>query len=149
MPRSRDPSGLEASAKARKRPPFGFVLDALAPLGPSTRSMFGCTAVYLGEKIVLALRDKGDADSGVWIATDRAHHPALRDELPSLRRIEVFGPGESHWRMLPADHPRFEDDALRVCALLRAGDPRIGRVPAPRKRPAASQRPPRAAPRTR
>jgi len=148
MPRSRDRSGLEASAKAPRRPPFSFVLDALAPLGPSSRPMFGCTALYLGEKIVLVLRDKGDADSGVWIATDRAHHPALRAELPSLRRIERFGSGESHWQMLPADHPRFEEDALRVCALLRAGDLRIGRVPAP-KRPAASPRPPPAAPRKR
>ena len=41
--------------KQRKAVPHEFVLDAIAPLSPSTRSMFGCLAVYVQDKIVLIL----------------------------------------------------------------------------------------------
>ena len=53
--------------KQRKAVPHEFVLDAIAPLSPETRSMFGCLAVYVQDKIVLILRDKrdGTADNGV------------------------------------------------------------------------------------
>ncbi|MFO0625008.1 MAG: hypothetical protein U0325_05270 [Polyangiales bacterium] len=130
MPRPRDLSGLDAPVKPAKKVPFGFVLDELAPCAPTTRPMFGCTAVYVGAKIVLILRDKDDADSGVWVATAREHHDALRGEIPSLRSIAIFGPGESNWQNIPHDDPRFEDDVLWVCASIVAGDTRIGRVPA-------------------
>ena len=55
------------AAKPRKVIPHAFVLEALAPLAPETRLMFGCLAVYVGDQIVLALRDKGDhtADNSV------------------------------------------------------------------------------------
>jgi hypothetical protein len=55
------------TVKPRKVTPHAFVLEALAPLAPETRMMFGCLAVYVGDQIVLALRDKGDhlADNGV------------------------------------------------------------------------------------
>src|SRR5262249_21294422 len=49
-----------AVAKPRKRVPHEFVLEALAELEPRTNPMFGCLAVYVGEKIVLILRDKRD-----------------------------------------------------------------------------------------
>ncbi len=62
--------------KQRKAVPHEFVLDAIAPLSPETRSMFGCLAVYVQDKIVLILRDKreGAADNGVWLATTEEHH---------------------------------------------------------------------------
>lgn len=116
--------------------PFDFVLEALAPVNPVTRPMFGCTAVYVGERIVLILRKKaGDThDSGVWVATTEAHHASLREELPSLRSIAIFGDGVTGWQNLPETADDFEESALRACALVRAGDPRIGKVPA-KKRP--------------
>jgi hypothetical protein len=43
--------------KQRKAIPHEFVLDAMAPLSPETRSMFGCLAVYVQDKIVFVLRD--------------------------------------------------------------------------------------------
>jgi hypothetical protein len=134
MPRPRDLSGLDAPVKPAKKIPFSFVLDELAALHPTTRPMFGCTSVYVGPRIVLILRDKGDDDSGVWVATERAHHDALRGEIPSLRSIAIFGPGESNWQCIPQDDPRFEDDVLQVCAGVLAGDTRIGRVPAVKKK---------------
>ena len=43
--------------------------------------MFGCTAIYVADKIMLILRDRPDetADNGVWLATTAQHHePAPR-----------------------------------------------------------------------
>ncbi|WP_437577300.1 hypothetical protein [Sorangium sp. So ce887] len=127
------------AARKRQAVPHEFVLEALAPLGPVTRPMFGCVAVYVGEKIVLILRDKPapSQDNGVWLATTEEHHAALRAEFPGMRSIEVLGEGVTGWQMIPADAPDFEEAALLACALIRAGDPRIGKVPgARRKRPA-------------
>jgi hypothetical protein len=121
--------------KRAKSPPFPFVLDALEPEGPTTRPMFGCLAVYVEDKIVLALRDKagGDSDNGVWLATTAEHHTSLRAELPSLRSIPVLGPGVTGWQVLPSDSPDFEDEVLRAVELIRARDPRIGKVPKARR----------------
>lgn len=137
-PRSDEPDSLFAIAK-RRPVPFEFVLDELAALEPVTRSMFGATAVYIDEKIVFLLRDKGrDADDGVWVCTDFEHHVSLRRELPSLRSIEVFGTsGATRWQILPSDADDFEDSVLLACKLARARDPRLGRTPKP-KRPRVS-----------
>lgn len=124
------------AARKRKPVPHEFVLDALAPLGPETRPMFGCVAVYVEDKIVLILRDKPAPaqDNGVWLATTEEHHAALRPEFPSMRSIEVLGSGVTGWQVLPADAPDFEEAALRACALIEAGDPRIGKVPGERRK---------------
>ena len=122
-------------AKETKRIPFDFVLDELGSLDFETKPLFGCTAVYVGERIVLALRDKraGDGDDGVWIATTTPHHEALRPLLPSMRSIGVLGSGVTGWQVLPSASPTFEEDVLAACALIRAGDPRIGKIPAPKR----------------
>jgi hypothetical protein len=125
------------SQVTRRRVPYDFVLEAIAELGPATRPMFGCTAVYVEEKIVFILRDRPSSpkDNGVWVATTAEHHASLRRELPSLRSITVFGSaGETGWQVLPADDDRFEEHALRACDLVLAGDPRIGKTPKPRRR---------------
>ena len=128
MIRRRHPDDLFAVRKT-KAIPFEFVLDELAGVEPWTRPMFGCTAVYVEEKIVFILRDKKDRGDGVWIATTKEHHISLRRELPNLRSITVFGVGESGWQVLPVDAEDFEESVLLACALVRAGDPRIGKVP--------------------
>lgn len=121
------------AVKQRKPVPHEFVLEALAPLSPQTRAMFGCLAVYLGDKIVLILRDKDKpgqtADNGVWLATTREHHQSLRRDFPNMRSIQVLGKKETGWQVLPADVESFEEAALRACDLVLAGDPRIGKLP--------------------
>ena len=99
--------------KRRKPVPHEFVLEALFARQPRTRPMFGCLAVYVGEKIVLILRDRptSKADNGVWLATTPV----------------------TDWQVLPADTPDFEESALRACELVLAGDPRVGKIPS-RKR---------------
>ena len=122
--------------RPKKPVPFAFVLDALAPLAPRTRPMFGCLAVYVREKIVLILRDKQGAhpDNGVWLATTCGHHESLRAEFPSMRSIQVLGKDVTGWQVLRADAPNFEESVLHACGLIAANDPRIGKIPKPRRR---------------
>ena len=138
---------VEILGAPKRQQPFAFVLDELDALEPSTRPMFGCTAIYLGERIIAVLRERPTAtdDNGVWLATTREHHESLRAELPSLRSIGVLaGGGVTGWQNLPADGADFEDEVLRACALVRAGDPRIGKIPKRRtpspKKPARRKR---------
>jgi hypothetical protein len=125
--------------KKRKAVPYEFVLEALSPLSPRTNPMFGCLAVYVGEKIVLILRDRNTnkADNGVWLATTIEHHESLQREFLNMRSIQMFGKEVTGWQVLPADAPDFEEMALRACELVIAGDPRIGKVPGTRRRSAA------------
>jgi hypothetical protein len=135
--RKRDPDALFATKRAARKVPFDFVLDELADLAPWTRPMFGCTAVYVDERIVFILREKAgaDSDNGVWIATTREHHASLRRELPSLRSIEVLAGGrETGWQVLPSEADDFEQGVLRACALVLARDVRIGKVPERRRK---------------
>lgn len=120
----------------RKAVPHEFVLDAMASLSPETRPMFGCLAVYVGNKIVCVLRDKRDGtadDDGMWLATTVEHHESLRQDFPTMRSIRVLGKDVTGWQVLPASTPDFEEAAFRACEFIIAGDPRIGKVPASRR----------------
>ena len=150
-PRSKDrhsAAGEIVAGKRRKSPPHEFVLDALAPMAPTTRAMFGCLAIYIEEKIVMILRDRSDwpEDNGVWLATTAEHHASLLREFPRMRSIRLLGYETTHWQVLPADAPEFEHMALRACELIHARDPRIGKIPKSRragKSRAAKNRSPR------
>lgn len=128
--------------RPRSTIPHEFVLDALAPVTPWTRPMFGCTAIYVGEKIVLILRQKPtyERDNGVWLATTHEHHESLRDDFPNMRSIELLGEPVSNWQVLPTDAPDFEESAMRACELVLAGDPRIGKIPGRRRTSKAKPR---------
>jgi len=121
-----------------KKIPFEFILEALLPLNPRVNPMFGAFAVYVGEKIVLALRNKENHEeaNGVWIATKSEYHSSLRKILPSMRSIYLLSDGkaETEWQMIPADADDFETSAMKVCELILRGDERIGRIPKPRKK---------------
>jgi hypothetical protein len=111
--------------------PFDFIFDHLIRVKPYTKPMFGCTSVYVDDKIVFVLRQKnGDRnDNGVWIATTVEHHESLSEEFPSMRSIRVFGKGPTGWQVLPEESPDFEESVIRACELVVARDPRIGKVP--------------------
>ena len=111
--------------------PFDFVLEELFSLHPRTKPMFGCTSVYVGEKIVFILRQKENPqkDDGVWLATTHDHHESLKKDFPSMRSISVFGPGPTGWQVLPAESRDFEASVLKACDFVRRGDPRIGKIP--------------------
>jgi hypothetical protein len=124
-----------ASVKQRRSVPHQFVLDALSALSPETRPMFGCVAVYVGDKIMFALRDKQEhpADNGVWLATTKEHHDSLRQEFPNMRSIGVLGKNVTGWQILPADSLDFEEAALHACEMIIAKDSRIGKIPPARR----------------
>ncbi len=76
-------------------PPYQFILEALAALEPEVRPMFSGFAVYVGEKIVLMLRDspKQPKDNGVWLVfseTANLADPGIRQDFPSLRLIDLL-----------------------------------------------------------
>jgi hypothetical protein len=137
LTRRQAPDDSLFAVKRIKTVPYAFVLDAIAALSPETRPFFGCLAVYVGDKIVLVLREKNNAtaDNGVWLATTEEHHGSLRREFPNMRSIGLLGRDVTHWQILPADAPDFEEAALRACELIVARDPRIGKVPKSRQRP--------------
>lgn len=122
---------ITAIVKKSKPMPFSFVLEALEEIGPVTKPMFGCLAIYYGNKIVMILRDRNDSqvDNGVWLATTGEHHASLQKEFPIMRSIVIFGPGPTGWQNLPADSEDFEDSVLRACELVINGDIRIGKIP--------------------
>jgi hypothetical protein len=69
----------------------------------------------------------------VWLATTIEHHESLRREFPNMRSIGVLGTAVTGWQNLPSDAPDFEESALHACELVIAGDPRIGKIPKPKK----------------
>ena len=130
-----------------KRPAyFAFVLEELESsrlaFRVHTRPMFGCLAVYVGEKIVFVLRRKQNPktlrDDGIWIATQPEHNESLLQDFPLLRRIEMFqAMGQkvfTGWLNLPEHEEYFEETALALCRRVIEGDPRIGKVPSSRSK---------------
>lgn len=122
----------------RKSAPYPFILEALTPLEPEVRPMFSGFAVYLGDKMVLMLREspKQPEDNGVWLVFSevaKLTDAGTRRDFPSLRTIELLGGKIDHWRLIPADSPTFESEALHACELLLKHDVRFGRIPQSRQ----------------
>jgi len=117
--------------------PFDFVLEQLFSMEPHTRPMFGCQAIYVGDKIMMILRNKAgehEDDNGIWISTKTEHHATLKKIFPSMRSIQVLGNGATNWQILPAEADDFEESAIKVCGLILKGDSRIGNIPKARKK---------------
>ena len=115
--------------------PFDFVLDELESMNPVVGRMFGSFSIYIDDKIIFILRERDSSpeDNGMWIATTAEHHETLQKDLPSMRSIALFGPGPTGWQIIPFESDDFDRDVLKACALVRRRDPRIGKIPA-RKR---------------
>ena len=129
---------MPPASKSKRKVPHAFVLEALAALHPEVRPMFSGFAVYVGNRLLLMLRDslKTPQDNGVWLVLAEGMDPAdagLRRELPSLRSIETLGGKIAHWLLIPSDGDDFEGVALRACELILRGDRRLGRVPKSRR----------------
>lgn len=138
--------GITGPAKPKRRSvPYPFIVEALAPLEPEVRPMFSGFAVYVGEKIVLMLRDsqKQPEDNGAWLVFSESADladPRIRHDFPSLRLINLLGGKIAHWRLIPADSASFESEALHACELLLKHDVRFGRIPQSRQTRTARQR---------
>jgi hypothetical protein len=125
-----------AKCHMKHKIPFDFVLEELDRVHPRVRPMFGCYAIYVGEKMVLMLRQRKDhpSDNGVWLATPHEHHESLKKEFPCMRSVRLLGAAETVWQNIPADTDDFETLVLKVCGLIIKGDRRIGKIPKPKKK---------------
>lgn len=116
-----------------KKIPFDFIPDYLFQLAPKIKPMFGCHALYIGEKIFLILRDRKDHPeaNGIWIATSSEHHKSLKKEISSLQTIDILseGKGETNWQMISKENDDFENAACKICDMILRGDERIGKIP--------------------
>ena len=122
---------------SKKSIPFDFVFEYLEPLPYTVKPFFGCHGVYVGNKIVLILRERADhtESNGVWMATVHEHHSSLKKIFPSMQSVTVLnnGEGETAWQMIPVSANDFESSVLELCQMIRRKDERIGRVPKKRK----------------
>lgn len=120
--------------KAKPAIPFQFVLENLSRLDFTVKAFFGCHSIYVGDKIVLTLRQKKahPRDNGVWVPTSVEHHESLRGVFPNMRGIGVFGKA-GNWQILPLDANDFEESVNKICELIIKNDLRIGRIPAKKK----------------
>jgi len=117
--------------KTGKVIPFDFIIDALYTLQPVTKSMFGTTAVYVSDKMVLALKDnkKDTHTNGVWVAAEQEYHHELTRLIPSLSTFEIYGIKTKNWLLLPSSSNEFEKEATIICELIKRRDKRIGKQP--------------------
>ena len=122
---------MTKQTRTKKPLPFRFVLDELEARQPLVKPMFGCHAIYLGEKLVLFLcdSDKWAEQKGLWLPTTPEHYANLAQEFASARPLMQDKVNKSPWLLLPVSAPDFEAQALRACELILQGDPRIGRIP--------------------
>jgi len=120
----------------KQKIPFEFVLEELDRMHPRVRPMFGCYAIYVGEKLVLILRQRKDHeyDNGVWLAIPHEHHPTMKKEFPCLRSVRLLGTVETVWQNIPVEDDDFETLVLKACGLILKGDLRIGKIPKPKKK---------------
>ena len=114
----------------KPRFPFPFVIDELISLRPTIKNIFGSTNVYLGEKLLLSLRDSPThpGTNGIWIYTSAEHLESLAREFPGLPRRQLWRSGKNAWVVLASRLEEFEEYAFTACELILKGDQRIGRL---------------------
>ena len=110
--------------------PFPFVLDELFSLRPTVKRVFGFTYLYLGERLLCALRDskQKSGSNGIWLFTTTEHLESLGREFPELSRRYHWRSGKKAWVILPSKLGEFEEYAFKACELILNGDRRIGRI---------------------
>jgi hypothetical protein len=124
-----------ASTSMKSKIPFAFVLEELDRIQPRVKPMFGCYAIYVGEKMILILRQRNEHtdDNGVWLAALHDHHPSLKKDFPCMRSVRLLGSAESVWQNIPAEEDDFEELVLKACRFILKGDVRIGKIPKKKK----------------
>jgi hypothetical protein len=124
--------------KTKKLPPYSFVLDELGDIVTGIKPMFGAFGVYRDHQILMILRkkEKFDNDTGIWLGVVDGAQDSLKKVIPELRDLQMFGTSPTAWQVLGEDIETFEEAALKICELIRKKDPRIGRTPKSKLKPA-------------
>lgn len=121
--------------KIKKQLPYDFIFDELEGTDYLVKPMFGGHAVYVGEKIVLILNNKErlKEDMGIWVCIPDEFTQEMKTEFPQLKGVSFFEDENSAWQCLREKETDFEPLALEFCKMIKRGDPRIGRIPKPKK----------------
>jgi hypothetical protein len=121
---------MKNTPPAKRQDPFPFVLQELLPIRPVVKRMFGFTHVYLGERLLLSLRQsaKRPATNGMWLYTTVEHLESLGREFPELPRRCLWRSGKNAWVILSSRLESFEEYAYTACELILRGDRRVGRA---------------------
>jgi hypothetical protein len=121
---------MKEAPRTKKKAPFGFAMEELDALSPTTKPMFGGFIVYIGEKMTLFLYDqeKWPNFKGVSLATTPEHYRSLAQEFSSTRVAELQKIGKHPWLLIPSSAVDFEEQVLKACEMILNGDPRIGRA---------------------
>jgi hypothetical protein len=100
----------------------GLVADLMEEPSLVVGTWFGFVTCFVHGRFMLALADKRPPWRGLLVPTERAHHAALRAEVPELAVHPVLG----KWLYLRDSAAAFDESAEKLVALARADDPRIG-----------------------
>jgi hypothetical protein len=115
--------------------PFEFILDYLNKNNVRIKPMFGCFAVYVGNKLVFLLRDRKEKTelNGVWLASSVEKIESLSLEFPIAdREVKLVESKKSSgtWLLIPKDNREFEEAVIKACEMVACGDDRIGKITA-------------------
>jgi hypothetical protein len=114
-----------------KRPiPYEFVTDYLTSLPIIIKPMFGCYIIYLGNKMILFLRQRKKEPwyNGVYLATHEQYHDKLLKEFGLVSRKDFFqNEKKRKWLFIAEEDAHFESAVNTACQLIKKGDKRVGR----------------------
>ena len=99
------------------------------------KAWFGGRTLMLHGRHHLFLTCQGEPWQGVLVCTFHEHHASLLVDFPALVQHPVL----KKWLYLPEAHEQFEREARRLVQRVKAGDPRLGILPSPRKKKAAAK----------
>jgi hypothetical protein len=86
------------------------------------RKLFFLDAAYIGERLYLALVERGEPWNGMMVCTARENHASLLSDFPQLTSHEILG----KWLYISQSHPEFEHVAQQLVALSVEQDRRLG-----------------------
>jgi hypothetical protein len=89
------------------------------------KSMFGCLAVYLHGRLMLALASGEEPWNGLLIPTEHKFHDAIVDEFSDVIQHSVL----KKWLYLPEATEDFETVASVIVDAVRMNDERFGVEP--------------------
>lgn len=113
----------------KKKPKTHPLLWVIEPLmeEPSylEKPMFGCLAVYLHGRLMLALASGEEPWNGLLIPTEHQFHDSIREEFKNVVQHSVL----KKWLYLPEATEDFETVASDIVEAIRMNDERFGVEP--------------------
>ncbi|MBI5102938.1 MAG: hypothetical protein HZB33_14045 [Nitrospirae bacterium] len=113
------------SKKRRPHPLLWVVEPLMDEVSYLERPMFGCLAIYLYGRLVLALTEGEEPWNGLLIPTDHQFHESIRQDFHDVIQHPVL----KKWLYLSETSEGFESEATEIAERIRMGDPRIGVEP--------------------